>query len=144
MTATSPQPVVRPATSRDLPTLGRLGALLVQEHHDFDARRLLAPRGRTPADYARFLGSQLDDPDVAVLVAENGDDVIGYAYAAIEGRQVFGVFKQAPLDCRIDQIRETPVRFGRLHAKRAVQVRIQVHGGSPGLTHGAIMDKAVS
>jgi len=77
--------VVRTATSQDLPTLGRLGALLVQEHHDFDARRFLAPRVGTPADYGRFLGSQLDDPDVTVLVAEDGDDVIGYAFVAIEG-----------------------------------------------------------
>jgi ribosomal protein S18 acetylase RimI-like enzyme len=85
MTAAAPQPVVRQATSRDLPTLGRLGALLVQEHHDFDARRFLAPRNRTPADYASFLGSRLDDADVVVLVADNGDRVFGYAYAEIEG-----------------------------------------------------------
>jgi ribosomal protein S18 acetylase RimI-like enzyme len=85
MTGSAPQPVVRHASSSDLPTLGRLGALLVQEHHDFDARRFLAPRSRTPADYASFLGSQLDDPHVAVLVAESADGVIGYAYAAIEG-----------------------------------------------------------
>ena len=85
MTDTAPQPVVRRATSQDLPTLGRLATLLVQEHHDFDARRFLAPRSRTPADYASFLGLQLDDPDSAVLVAENNDGVIGYAYVAIEG-----------------------------------------------------------
>ena len=77
MTATAPRPLVRPATSQDVPILGRLGTLLVQEHHDFDARRFLAPRGRTRADYARFLGSQLEDPDVTVLVAEDGGDVIG-------------------------------------------------------------------
>jgi hypothetical protein len=29
--------VVRPAASADLPRLGRLGALLVDAHHDFDA-----------------------------------------------------------------------------------------------------------
>ena len=85
MTAPAPQTAVRRATDGDLPTLGRLGTLLVQEHHDFDASRFLAPRSRTPADYASFLGSQLDDPDVTVLVAENGHTVVGYAYAAIEG-----------------------------------------------------------
>lgn len=85
MTAAAPQVVVRRATSTDLPTLGRLGALLVQEHHDFDARRFLAPQSRTPADYASFLGSQLDDPESVILVAESDDAVIGYAYAAIEG-----------------------------------------------------------
>jgi ribosomal protein S18 acetylase RimI-like enzyme len=77
-------PIVRRATSADLGSLGRLGALLVQEHHDFDVRRFLPARNRTPDDYASFLGSQLDDPDVVVFVAAHGE-VIGYAYAALEG-----------------------------------------------------------
>ena len=85
MDDTSSGPIVRRATSADLGSLGRLGALLVQEHHDFDGQRFLAARNRTPDDYASFLGSQLDDPDVVVLVADNGVGVIGYAYAAIEG-----------------------------------------------------------
>ena len=78
-------PVVRRATSADLPQIGRLGALLIAEHHDFDSRRFLAPRPRTPVDYASFLGTQIDDPDVAVLVADHDGDVVGYAYAAIVG-----------------------------------------------------------
>jgi ribosomal protein S18 acetylase RimI-like enzyme len=78
-------PVVRRATSDDLPRIGHLGALLIAEHHEFDSRRFLAVRPRTPADYASFLGTQLEDPDVAVLVADQGGDVIGYAYAAVEG-----------------------------------------------------------
>jgi ribosomal protein S18 acetylase RimI-like enzyme len=77
--------IVRRATSDDLRSLGRLGALLVQEHHDFDGRRFLAPSNGTPDGYAAFLGSQLDDPDVVVLVAEHNGAVIGYAYGAIEG-----------------------------------------------------------
>jgi ribosomal protein S18 acetylase RimI-like enzyme len=77
--------VVRRATSADVPSLGRLGALLVQEHHEFDQRRFLAPSGRTRDGYASFLASQLDDPDVVMLVAEREGHVIGYAYAAIEG-----------------------------------------------------------
>jgi ribosomal protein S18 acetylase RimI-like enzyme len=81
---TGTQPFVRHATSTDLPTLGRLGALLVQEHHDFDAQRFLAASDRTPGRYASFLGSQLGDPDVVLLVAESDAGVIGYAYAAIE------------------------------------------------------------
>jgi ribosomal protein S18 acetylase RimI-like enzyme len=78
-------PIIRRATPADLPTIGRLGALLIAEHHDFDSRRFLAPRPRTPTDYASFLGTQLEDPDVAVLVADHDGHVIGYAYAAIEG-----------------------------------------------------------
>jgi len=82
--ANATEPVIRRATSADLPTLGRLGALLVQEHHDFDALRFLAASDRTPDRYASFLGSQLDDPDVVLLVAEVEAGVIGYALAAIE------------------------------------------------------------
>ena len=78
-------PIVRRATSADLPEIGRLGALLIAEHHDFDSRRFLAVRDRTPADYASFIGTQLEDPDVAVLVADENGGVIGYAYAAVEG-----------------------------------------------------------
>src|SRR5512142_146932 len=77
---------VRPARSPDLPSVGRLGALLVEEHHGFDSRRFLAAGEHTAAGYAAFLGTQLDSPDVALLVAESGDGiVIGYAYAAVEG-----------------------------------------------------------
>jgi ribosomal protein S18 acetylase RimI-like enzyme len=76
---------VRPATSADLPRLGRLGALLVEVHHAFDARRFLPTRDRTPADYAAFLVGQLADRSVVVLVAEINGDVIGYAYATVEG-----------------------------------------------------------
>ncbi len=78
-------PIVRRATNADLPSLGRLGALLVQQHHDFDGRRFLAPDPRTPDHYAGFLGSQLDEPDVVVLVAEQKGRVIGYTFAAMEG-----------------------------------------------------------
>jgi len=77
--------VIRRATNTDLPTLGRLGALLVQQHHDFDRHRFLPATGRTPDHYAQFLGSQLDDPDVIVLVADDDGHVIGYAFAAMEG-----------------------------------------------------------
>lgn len=53
-------PIGRRATPADLPRIGRLGALLVEEHDDFDPRRFLAARARTPADYASFMSAQLD------------------------------------------------------------------------------------
>ncbi len=77
--------VVRRATPADLPRIGRLGALLVEEHHGFDPRRFLAARPGTPAGYASFIGTQLEDPDKAVLVAADSGEVVGYAYAAVEG-----------------------------------------------------------
>jgi ribosomal protein S18 acetylase RimI-like enzyme len=68
-----------------LPTIGRLGALLVEEHYDFDPRRFLAAGPGTPEGYASFISAQLEDPDKAVLVADDDGGVVGYAYAAVEG-----------------------------------------------------------
>jgi ribosomal protein S18 acetylase RimI-like enzyme len=77
--------VIRRARSGDLSVLGRLGALLVEEHHAFDAQRFLPATDRTPAGYASFLGTQLEDPKAAIFVADHDGDVVGYAYAAVEG-----------------------------------------------------------
>lgn len=78
-------PIVRRATAADLTDIGRLGTLLVQTHHELDPQRFIAPSSRTPAGYAAFIGTQLDRADTAVLVAEENGEVIGYAYAAVEG-----------------------------------------------------------
>jgi ribosomal protein S18 acetylase RimI-like enzyme len=79
------KPIVRRATPADLPRIGHLGALLIKEHYDFDPQRFLAVRPGTLAGYASFISGQLEDPDKAVLVADDNGDVIGYAYAAVEG-----------------------------------------------------------
>ena len=79
------EPPVRRATAADVPALGRLGALLVQEHHEFDSRRFLGVTGNTAELYASFLSEQLADPHAVVLVAEWDGAVVGYAYGAIEG-----------------------------------------------------------
>lgn len=79
------EPAVRRAMPADLPSIGRLGALLVEEHHDFDPQRFIAARPGTPEGYASFISTQLEDPDRAVLVADDKGDVVGYAYAAVEG-----------------------------------------------------------
>src|SRR5581483_10436866 len=77
--------LIRPATRADLSQVGRLGALLVDEHYQFDRLRFLPASDRTAAGYASFLGSQLQNPDVIVLVAEQQGKVAGYCYAALEG-----------------------------------------------------------
>ncbi len=76
---------VRPATAADLPVLGRLGALLVRTHHDFDPARFIEASPQTEQRYASFLGTQLEAPNVIVLVAEREGAVLGYTYAGIEG-----------------------------------------------------------
>jgi ribosomal protein S18 acetylase RimI-like enzyme len=65
--------------------MGRLGALLVREHHDFDAERFIAATSRTEKSYGSFLGTQLDEPNIVILVAERDGEVIGYTYAGVEG-----------------------------------------------------------
>jgi GNAT superfamily N-acetyltransferase len=75
---------IRLATPEDLPALGRLGALLMRTHHEFDAQRFMDP-GTDPAEgYAWFLGRQLKDVDVVVFVAEEDGEVFGYVYAGLE------------------------------------------------------------
>ena len=76
---------IRPALPKDLPSIGRLGAQLVRMHHDFDPQRFLAATPHTEAGYARFLGTQLEEPSVIVLVAERDGEVLGYSYAGMEG-----------------------------------------------------------
>jgi ribosomal protein S18 acetylase RimI-like enzyme len=76
---------IRPAAPANLPAIGRLGALLVRIHHDFDPERFLAATPQTEHAYASFLGSQLEDLNVVVLVAERDGEVLGYTYAGVEG-----------------------------------------------------------
>jgi ribosomal protein S18 acetylase RimI-like enzyme len=77
---------IRRATPADLPALGRLGAMLVREHHDFDSKRFIPATPETESGYAWYLGTQLEATNVAVMVAEENGDVIGYTYAGLEGR----------------------------------------------------------
>src|SRR3954468_5285041 len=85
MTPTESKATVRRAAPADLPAIGKLGALLVRTHHDFDPQRFIAATPKTEEGYARFLGSQLDAPDVIILVAERQGKVVGYVYAGVEG-----------------------------------------------------------
>jgi ribosomal protein S18 acetylase RimI-like enzyme len=81
----SAAPKIRPATPTDVTAIGKLGALLVQTHHDFDPKRFLAVTSRTAEQYGGFLGSQLDEPNIIILVAERDGEVLGYTYAGVEG-----------------------------------------------------------
>jgi len=76
--------VIRRANESDLPALGRLGAHLMQTHYAFDQQRFMAPPANPAEGYAWFLGTQLDDKDVVVFVAERLGAVVGYVYAGLE------------------------------------------------------------
>ena len=105
MSPADPSPVtIRRASRADVSALGRLGALLVATHHAFDAERFVAATPRTAQGYGSFLATQLDVPDVVVLVAERDGEVLGYTYAAVEGydymslRGPAGVFHDIVVD----------------------------------------------
>lgn len=56
----------------------------METHYAFDKQRFMAP-GPNPAEgYGWFLGSQLTEQDVVVLVAEQAGVVAGYVYAGLE------------------------------------------------------------
>ena len=80
-----PQSTIRPAVPADLPAIGRLGALLVQTHHEFDPARFIAASPATPQGYANYLGTQFTEARVVILVAEQEGKVAGYVYAGLEG-----------------------------------------------------------
>jgi len=75
---------IRPARKADLRTLGALGATLMRVHYAFDQQRFLPPGDTPEQGYAWFLGTQLDERDVAVLVAKVDGNVVGYVYAGLE------------------------------------------------------------
>jgi ribosomal protein S18 acetylase RimI-like enzyme len=75
---------IRRAEPADVPTLGTLGALLMRAHHQFDPQRFMSPGSDPESGYGWFLGTQLRDPEVVVLVAERDGEVVGYVYAGLE------------------------------------------------------------
>src|SRR5689334_5449583 len=76
---------VRRVVEADRDAIGRLGALLVAEHHEFDRKRFIAPVPNMSERYGDFLVSQIADPEKLVLVAELNRAVVGYAFSGIEG-----------------------------------------------------------
>jgi GNAT superfamily N-acetyltransferase len=75
---------IRRAEPRDLPVLGRLGAQLVRIHHAFDPDRFMMAGAGIEEGYQWFLGTQLEEDDVVIYVAERDGTVIGYVYAGLE------------------------------------------------------------
>lgn len=75
---------IRKAEPRDMESLGRLGAMLVRTHYEFDRQRFLAPTDGIENGYANFLGRMLESSDDCVFVAEEEGRVVGYVFAALE------------------------------------------------------------
>jgi ribosomal protein S18 acetylase RimI-like enzyme len=75
---------IRKAEQRDAASLGKLGAMLMRVHYDFDPLRFLPPGAGTESGYGQFLTAMLHSPDAAVFVAEEAGVVIGYTFVALE------------------------------------------------------------
>lgn len=76
---------IRPAQPGDRDALGRLGAMLVEEHYRFDSLRFIEPGPGLAERYGDFLASRHGQPDSLVLVAERDGRIAGYVFGAKEG-----------------------------------------------------------
>lgn len=74
---------IRKAAETDRAALGRYGARLMRQHHEFDPKRFITV-AKPEAGYGHFLATQLDQKDALVLVAEMESRVVGYIFAGLE------------------------------------------------------------
>ena len=79
-------------------------------HYDFDPRRFLAPPQDIEELYGSFLGSQRENANAIVLVAELDGDPVGYAFATLEGNDYMSL--RGPAGVLQDLVVD-PARRGR-------------------------------
>jgi GNAT superfamily N-acetyltransferase len=75
---------IRKAEPRDMAAVGRLGAMLIQTHYAFDAKRFLAPMAGAERGYGAYLASLLDSKDDCIFVADRDGEIVGYVWADLE------------------------------------------------------------
>lgn len=77
--------LIRDLVEADLDAVARLAAELVRQHHHFDPARFMLVEP-IEQGYRWFLGTQLEEENVLLLVAEVDGVVAGYLYGSIEER----------------------------------------------------------
>ncbi len=79
--------ILRAMTPSDVPAVGRLAGQLVAMHYALDPKRFIHLTN-PEVGYGRYLGSELRNERVVLLVAERTADhqVVGYTYARLEER----------------------------------------------------------
>lgn len=79
------EPIIRAMQQADLPAVSKLAAQLVRLHATWDRDRFMVIE---PVEdgYAWFLSTQLQSPEVVLLVAEVDGQIAGYLYAAVRQR----------------------------------------------------------
>ncbi|MBC7796583.1 MAG: GNAT family N-acetyltransferase [Pyrinomonadaceae bacterium] len=73
---------VRRATKTDAKAIERFAQNLARQHQSYDSQRFAWLDGFDNA--ASFYGSQVDKNDVAILVAEQKSEVVGFTYLGFE------------------------------------------------------------
>jgi ribosomal protein S18 acetylase RimI-like enzyme len=76
---------IRPMKKADLDAVAKLGAALVRQHHEFDERRFFTTDD-PESGYKWFLGTQVKNGDVVLLVAEVDGEIAGYVYGNLGER----------------------------------------------------------
>src|SRR3954454_15880432 len=76
---------VRRARAEDLAGAALLAARLVRMHHDQDAGRFFLPED-VEAGYRYWFGRESARSEAVILVALQGEDLVGYGYGTLEGR----------------------------------------------------------
>jgi ribosomal protein S18 acetylase RimI-like enzyme len=80
---------IRRARPEDAPALGRMGATLARLHHRMDGRRVCAMPGMEDG-YASWLAKEMGSRKAVVLAAvaraRGREQIVGYAYGRLEGR----------------------------------------------------------
>jgi ribosomal protein S18 acetylase RimI-like enzyme len=121
---------VRPAIPADRAANGRLGAQLVAEHHRFDPKRFIASIPGLAQRYGDFLISQSERPEMRVLVAERGGEIVGYAFGGMEGNDYMAL--RGPAGVIYDLVVDPDHRrqgIGRVLLKTALDALAQL--GAP-------------
>lgn len=74
---------LRPAGPGDIPRLAALGVALAAQHISYDPLRFVVA-GEPLRTFTAFFEEELANPDAAIVVAEEGDTLTGYAFARLE------------------------------------------------------------
>jgi ribosomal protein S18 acetylase RimI-like enzyme len=77
--------IVRRALPDDLERAAQLAGRLARMHHEADRDRFLLPE-QVEQGYLWWLTRELERPAAVVLVALQGQELVGYAYGALEER----------------------------------------------------------
>jgi ribosomal protein S18 acetylase RimI-like enzyme len=139
---------VRRAAASDLEVLGRLAAELVRFHHTIDPERFFLPEG-VEQGYRRWLGTEIENREAIVLVAELDGEVVGYVYGRLEKRD-FNLLLSAHAALHdvlvVDRARRTGagealvVRFAEIAAERGVP-RVVLHTATSNTRAQALFKK---